>query len=579
MAQSAGSPYYHGANPDLLRWIPVTARHVLELGCGAGALAGRFRLRSPGVVWSGIEIVADVAEMARRTLDSVLCADIEALPDLRLDSFLAGKPPPDVLVLGDVLEHLRDPQSVLDRLVSRLAPGAVVVACIPNVGHWSIIADLLRGRWTYEDEGLLDRTHLRFFTLHSAVGLFSEARLMHVQAASRNVRLDPAGEATFVAAIAPAIEALGLDEPQARVRMAAYQYVLRAVKPPSDPPLHVHHVIMVPGLCDARVLTPIEALGGLPEVHVTHSVKSLELPELPPEMPKILVLQRQLVVNRAAWLAAAARVVQKGWLIVAEWDDHPSLLPSPALEKWQLNPWLPFSGVHAVQVSTPLLADALRDHNPEIAVLPNALLDLPPPAVRGAGDIRIVCAAVARPGIAALIAPALDAAAADPRVSIEIVNHPEVFEALQTRRKTHHRLLPYGAYLDLLGRSDISLMPILGLPPERYKSPLKFIESASRGAACIASPVLYDGVVEHGTNGLLADSPEQWTEALLRLVRDGDFRNRLALEGWRSVRDRHLQAQHVGARLQWYRSLWARRHALRTALAQRHPEFGTPTEV
>ncbi|MEJ1935493.1 glycosyltransferase, partial [Nostoc sp. NIES-2111] len=399
--------------------------------------------------------------------------------------------------------------------------------------------------------------------------------------APRNIPLAPQRRDLLLGALAHAFPALGIDAGEAQARLAALQYVFVAMKPPAPSRLHVHHAIMVPELHEARMLVPAEAMSAHPRVIVTQTVRDMTLPEVSGDVPKILVIQRQLVKTRQDWLATMAHIAGKGWLLVAEWDDHPSLLPPAPREAWQQHPWLPFSGVHAVQVSTPLLAQALREHNPEIAVLPNALLDLPAPAPRSPETIRIVCAAMARPGLDSLVAGALDAAAAaDPKVCIDIVADTALFQALATARKTLHGRMPYAAYLDLLASADISIMPIRGDAPERYKSPLKFIEGASRGAACIGSPVLYAGVIEDGVNGLLAETPSQWTEALLRLVADEEQRRAIAAAGWLSVRDRHLQAHHVGARLAWYRDLWARRRYIRSALTARHPEFAPiPTEV
>jgi SAM-dependent methyltransferase len=580
MPVSASSLYYNAVNPDVLVRIPVTARHVLEVGCGAGALGARFRLRAPVARWSGIELVPDVAERASAVLDQVLCADIEDLTDGELDAFLAGHSRPDVLVFADVLEHLKDPERTLARLVSRIATEATVVACIPNISHWSIIEGLLRGDWTYADQGLLDRTHLRFYTPGTAVQLLRGAGLNVFLAAPRKIPLSVQRRDRLLGALGQALDAVGVNATEARARMDALQYVLVAAKPPLPDPIHVHHTLMVTQLHEARMQVPAEAMAALPGVFLTQSIREAKLPNVPGKGPRILVVQRQLVRSRAEWLAAMARIAAQGWLIVAEWDDHPSLLPQPARAAWQAHPWLPFSGTHAVQVSTPLLADALREHNPEIAVLPNAMLELPVAAPRAPGTIRVVCAAMSRPGLEGLVAGALDAAAgADPRVHVDIVADQVLFDALRTDRKRLHPLLSYAAYLQLLSEADISVMPIRGDAPERYKSPLKFLEGASRGAACIGSPVLYAGVIEDGVNGLLAETPAQWTQALLKLIADDDMRRTIAANGWLSVRDRHLQAHHVGQRRAWYMDLWARRHELRAALHARHPEFPVSAEV
>src|SRR6185436_7844996 len=84
----------------------------------------------------------------------------------------------DCIVCADVLEHLRDPERALRLLLRYLAPDGLLVASIPNVRHASVLLPLLvEGRFRYQDEGILDRTHLRFFTLHEIVELLTRAGL------------------------------------------------------------------------------------------------------------------------------------------------------------------------------------------------------------------------------------------------------------------------------------------------------------------------------------------------------------------------------------------------------------------
>ena len=101
--------YYSNVNPDLLRQIPVTARRVLEIGCGSGALARAYRARNPDCAYFGVELFETVAREAEAAVDHVICGDIEtAYVMARLDAARAGASF-DTLIFGDVLEHLRDP--------------------------------------------------------------------------------------------------------------------------------------------------------------------------------------------------------------------------------------------------------------------------------------------------------------------------------------------------------------------------------------------------------------------------------------------------------------------------------------
>jgi O-antigen biosynthesis protein len=169
--QAGGRPtfYYEQARPEVAALVPPECRRVLEVGCAGGEL-GRL-LRSRGHHVTGIELVPDMAERARRWLDHVRTADVET------DGFSFPPASFDAIVFADVLEHLLDPWRVLREAVDVLADDGVVVASIPNVQNIDVLRRLLRGRWDYRERGILDRGHLRFFTLHTIRELFAQAGL------------------------------------------------------------------------------------------------------------------------------------------------------------------------------------------------------------------------------------------------------------------------------------------------------------------------------------------------------------------------------------------------------------------
>src|SRR5690349_7521194 len=121
----APSSYYDRVNPELLGAIPVTASTVLEVGCGAGSLGVEFLRRQPAARYYGIESNRDAAQLARARLAAVACCDIEA--EWNPHGLAPGSV--DALVFGDVLEHLRDPWTILASLTTLLRDGGVAVAC------------------------------------------------------------------------------------------------------------------------------------------------------------------------------------------------------------------------------------------------------------------------------------------------------------------------------------------------------------------------------------------------------------------------------------------------------------------
>lgn len=166
-SQSPVDGYYENERPEVVALVPPEARFVIDVGCGAGGLGRHLKATRPGVEVRGIEPVAAQAERAKRVLDDVLVGGAEA-------SLPAHWPKPDCVIFADVLEHLVEPWDVVRKYRQALAPGGVCVASIPNVANRRVLGGLFRHRWDYQAHGILDRTHLRFFTRETAIELFEQ---------------------------------------------------------------------------------------------------------------------------------------------------------------------------------------------------------------------------------------------------------------------------------------------------------------------------------------------------------------------------------------------------------------------
>ncbi|TQL69397.1 methyltransferase family protein [Nocardioides albertanoniae] len=145
------------------------ATRVLDVGCWTGEV-GRI-LTERGCSVTGIEIDTEAARLAEKVLDRVVVADLDEKPLTELvepGSF-------DVVIFADVLEHLVDPRAALEQARELLAPGGRVVISIPNVTHGSVRLALLQGRWQTTETGLLDRTHIKFYSREGLATLFTEA--------------------------------------------------------------------------------------------------------------------------------------------------------------------------------------------------------------------------------------------------------------------------------------------------------------------------------------------------------------------------------------------------------------------
>lgn len=145
--------YYGEARADVLTLIPDSVRDVLEIGCARGATARLLQERGCRVV--GVELNPEIARVAEQQLDRVIQGDIQQVePDEEFDLVLAL----------ELFEHLTENERFLRRAASWLRPGGQILLSVPNVGHYSIVEDLIAGRWDYLPIGLLCYTHYRFFT-------------------------------------------------------------------------------------------------------------------------------------------------------------------------------------------------------------------------------------------------------------------------------------------------------------------------------------------------------------------------------------------------------------------------------
>lgn len=165
------SEYFHGHRPDVANLVPQKCARILDVGCGYGGLGQILQARGVTEVF-GVELNPDAASHLVGVYNDHWIGDVEQV------SLPANMEPFDCIVFADVLEHLRDPWDTLAQYLQWLKPGGYVVASIPNVRNIALLYNLIvRGRWRYEDSGLLDRTHLRFFTRKEIIELFSTVGL------------------------------------------------------------------------------------------------------------------------------------------------------------------------------------------------------------------------------------------------------------------------------------------------------------------------------------------------------------------------------------------------------------------
>jgi 2-polyprenyl-3-methyl-5-hydroxy-6-metoxy-1,4-benzoquinol methylase len=163
---SKNESYYEYYRKDILPLVPKHVGKILEIGCGTGNTLAYLKANGYCDWVGGVELFPEAANEASSKLDKLYQGNIEEM-ELPIEHESI-----DIILCLDVLEHLINPEAVIKKLHQYLAPGGIIIASIPNVSHYSVIFPLIfKNKWEYQENGILDKTHIRFFVKQTAVNL------------------------------------------------------------------------------------------------------------------------------------------------------------------------------------------------------------------------------------------------------------------------------------------------------------------------------------------------------------------------------------------------------------------------
>lgn len=153
--------YYNCMRPDIAKFVPKKIRTILDIGCGTGAFLKLIKEQTGAETW-GIEILPEIAEIAKGKADSILVGKIEDLLSEIPNNYF------DCITFNDVIEHIHEPIEILRMTRSKLNKNGIIITSIPNVRYFFNLYELLiKKEWEYKGSGILDSTHFRFFTKKS----------------------------------------------------------------------------------------------------------------------------------------------------------------------------------------------------------------------------------------------------------------------------------------------------------------------------------------------------------------------------------------------------------------------------
>lgn len=161
--------YYSQNRPEIAAFVPLNIKTILDVGCGQGAFLKVVKEQTGAETW-GIEVVTEIANIAKDRADNVLTGKIEDVLSTIPDAYF------DCITFNDVIEHLLVPSEVLKMIKPKLSINGILIASIPNVRYfYNLYEFIIKKDWEYKDDGILDSTHFRFFTRKSMNRIFEQA--------------------------------------------------------------------------------------------------------------------------------------------------------------------------------------------------------------------------------------------------------------------------------------------------------------------------------------------------------------------------------------------------------------------
>lgn len=541
---------------QLRECIPADSEVVLYLACGDGSDADALRQAYPRMRVIGVETDAALRQSAVQRGLFVAESAAAALTHMEQTNGVADAWIMDRRAWLD--ETLT--RSCRSRLMSRLRRGAALAWEVANSQYWRYVLDLLQGQAEATPR-------------HSFRALAAELQASGVAAVQLLTPPGGSGEEfdRFLAALPLLAPTLTLDTALAKTVYSADSFILQGwYETEAAEPWTIITVLGETRVCArVRVDEPHALLSRLPQV-VCHSMETADRIRWNGQGRLLWIWQRRLY-SFESMVTLQRQLLQHGALTIQEWDDDPLQWE----KHFRQSRFIELRSAHAIQTSTPALAEYLREFHPEVKIFPNCITALPALRLVQPAVPTIFFGALNRQQDWAPLMPTLNRVLKKlgRHVRVQVVFDKEFFAAVQCEQKEFAPLCAYPRYQELLRQSDVALLPLLPTRFNKMKSDLKFLECAAASTAVLASTTVYADTVRHGMTGLLYETEAQFRDGLEQLLEDVTLRHTIIRNAHRWVGENRLLSLHYRDRLRWYKELFSRYGELTDAIGERVPEL------
>ena len=550
--------YYNRINCDLLDRIPLTSKKILEVGCGSGAMAMAFKNRCPDCEYIGIEQSSEAANIAQTRVDHLLKGDVES--DLELPENI------DCLIYGDVLEHLKDPWGCVKKHVDKLSDSGTLIACIPNAQHWTMLNQLIYGRWQLNDEGLFDKTHLRWFTLQNIKDLVSSAGLNLVEIKPRI--FNTKGIENFVNKISPALPNFDVDKTNFIKGIAPLQYVIRAVKKNSTR-IEINYLkidLDVKGLSKSRMEDSFKSLLSIPSISY-NNINQIKLSQNNNKAIRILTYYRP-IFDHTKFLGFVKSIIKNDYLLIIDLDDHPDIIKDKKKLEFTLK------CCHAVFTTNQYLANIIRKYNSEVYVFENNINMINPPKISyNTNKIKVFFGALNRQDDWKPWIDTINKAISmnTNKWYFDVVHDRQFYDALNLPReqKAFTPICDYQEYLQIMSRCDVSFMPLENTIFNNCKSDLKAVQAASCAVSILATPVVYSLNFVDKKTAAFFKTKDELLYILNLWSKNPELMRKIGKNAQDYVASNRLYCHQINKKIESYNSLWKRREQISEDILKR----------